>query len=73
MAKKNRAPRVEIELIWCEVGEIIPGTGRRAEEERWYDPEKEEGFTRPKYTAWRREQRAKWEKERQERDAMMLS
>jgi hypothetical protein len=71
MAKKNRSPRTQIGEVYLDVGEIIPGTDRKAEKSRWYYPEDEEGFSRPKWTAWRRELEAQWQKERD--DAMVAN
>jgi hypothetical protein len=61
MAKKNRCPRPSVGLTYLNQGEEIPGTGRIAEHDGWYDPENAEGFTWKQYREWVKKREEEWQ------------
>ena len=66
MAKKNRAPRLEVDEDYIQKGQIIPGTTRVSDCDSWYKPQREKDFDMRLYRKWVRERKEDWEREQKE-------
>lgn len=68
MAKKNRAPRPAVDIMYLNKNEIIPGvwdastaTFRTADHEGWYDPQNHPDFIWAKYREWKQKMEELWQ------------